>query len=81
MTKRNEIIHAVANGMSHEQINDIPMIREGLNNMIDYFIKDGTLTEARANTYSQDKMVKEVQQILRTFPRSGSQIEEAWEDW
>ena len=82
MTKRDEIIKAVANGMSYEQMNDLPMIREGINNMIDYFIRDGTLTEARANTYSQDKMVKEVQRILKTFPkRYTGEAEESWEDW
>ena len=81
MSKRNEIVQAVASGMSREQVNDIPMIREGLNDMMDYFMREGTLTQARADTYSQDKMVKEVQQIMKTFPRSGGQAGEPWEDW
>ena len=78
MSKRNEIIQAVASGMSREQVNDLPMIREGLNDMMDYFMREGTLTQARADTYSQDKMIREVQQIMKTFPRSGGQAGELW---
>jgi len=46
--------------------NDLPAIREALNDTMDYYEKEGMLSQAVADTWSQQRMVKAVQKILKT---------------
>lgn len=44
---------------------DLPAIRQALNDRIDYYQKEGQLSRAVSDRWSQDRMVKAVQKGLQ----------------
>ena len=59
------IIETVAEGMRPEDRNDLPAIRQALNDTIDAAVKGGQMTERQANNWDQARAVKRVQKLLR----------------
>lgn len=67
MTVRDDVISSVVLSLSPDQVNDIPAIHQTLNDTMDDFMRSGLLTSARANSWSQDRMTKEVQREMKIY--------------
>jgi len=62
--KINQLVEVVASGLSSKYINDIPAIRQALNDTADSYRKDGF----EVGDGNQDLMVKHVRKQMSTLP-------------
>ena len=60
----NQIILDVSEGLPKSAANDLPMIRQALNDSVDQAVRAGEMNEQRANAWAQDRAVRKVQIIL-----------------
>ena len=62
--KINQLVETVASGLPAKYINDLPAIRQALNDTADSYRKDGfTVSDG-----TQHLMVKHVREQMRTLP-------------
>lgn len=66
MTTIGHIIESVAGALPAESVNDLPMIRQALNDGVDCAVRSQQMSEAAANRWDQDRAVKRVQGLLRS---------------
>jgi hypothetical protein len=58
---RNELVGIVAQSLYPEQIDDLPAIRQAINDTADSYRKDGY----SVRDFAQDAMVRDVQRAMR----------------
>lgn len=59
-----QIIEDVAAALPTDTRNDLPAIRQALNDSVDAAVKAGQMTERQANNWDQDRAVKNVQRQI-----------------
>lgn len=59
-----QVIESVADSLPILARNDLPMIRQALNDTVDAAVKEGQMTERQANSWNQDYAVRRVQRFL-----------------
>ncbi len=59
-----DIIQTVGESLPLSAANDLPMIRQALNDAVDQAVRSGEMNEQQANAWVQDRAVRRVQIIL-----------------